>query len=191
MTGHDNVPAIHATEESPTVADMKTIQIAGVNFEAPFKYAEGHVLTAVEAKALNQTRFENLRNNFATTVKASNEGKEGSVSADNLATTFAEYEAAYDFATPGAGGSTSRTLDPIEKEAFGLARDMVKAALAAKGRTYSPPKDASEAEKNTYKAQIAAKVEEVAAREEVVAAAKKNVAARAKSLAAISEGLDL
>ena len=172
------------------MADMKTIQIAGVNFEAPFKYAEGHGLTAVEAKALNQTRFENLRNNFASTVKASVEGKEGALPQDQLAAKFAEYEASYDFATPGTGTGTAR-LDPIEKEAISLARDIVKQALAAKGRSYNPPKEASEDEKAKFKADIAAAVERVAAKDEVVAQAKKNVAARSKSIDAITAGLDL
>lgn len=172
------------------VADLKTIQIAGVNFDAPFKYSAGHVLTEVEAKALNQTRFENLRNNFASTVKASQEGKEGAVPADQLAAKFAEYEAAYDFATPGTGG-TSRSLDPIEKEAINLARDIVKAKLASQGKSYNPPKDATDEQKEAYKAQIAGAVERVAAKDEVIAQAKKNVANRAKSIDAITAGLDL
>lgn len=170
--------------------NLKTIQIAGVNFEAPFKYAAGHVLTEVEAKALNQTRFENLRNNFASTVKASVEGKEGAVAQADLPAKFAEYEAAYDFATPGTGG-VSRTLDPIEKEARALAVELVKQALKAKGRTYTAPKEATDEEKAAYRAQIDAKVEDIASRDEVVAQAKKNVAARSKSLDAIAAGLDI
>ncbi len=172
------------------MADLKTIQIAGVNFEAPFKYAEGHVLTAVEAKALNQTRFENLRNNFASTVKASVEGKEGAVPQDQLAAKFAEYEAAYDFATPGSGTST-RSLDPIEKEARALATEIVKQAFANKGRSWNPPKEASEEQKATDKSQRDAAIESVAGRDEVVPQAKKNVAARSKSLDALAAGLDL
>lgn len=172
------------------MADLKTIQIAGVNFEAPFKYATGHVLTEVEAKVLNQTRFENLRNNFASTVKAANEGKEGALTVDQLPAAFAEYEATYDFATPGTGGG-SRSLDPIEKEAKALATDLIKQALKAKGRSYSAPKDASDEDKAAYRATLDAKIEEIAGRDEVIAQAKKNVAARSKSLDAIAAGLDI
>lgn len=179
--------AAEGTAEGATPS-LKTIQIAGVNFEAPFKYSAGHVLTDVEAKTLNQTRFENLRNNFAKTVKDAK--IEGDTPTDELRAKFAEYEAKYDFAAPGAGG-VSRTLDPIEKEALALARDIVKAALANKGRSYNPPKEATEEQKEAYKAQIAASVEAVAAKDEVIAQAKKNVAARAKSIDAITAGLDL
>lgn len=176
-----------ATETAP---QRKTLMIAGVTFEAPFKYAEGHVLSEVEAKALNQTRFENLRNNFASTVKASIEGKEGAVAQADLPAAFAEYEAAYDFASPSAGGGASRSMDPIEREARNLAVEIVKAKLKEMGRSYSAPRDASDEDKAKYRAQIDSKVEEIAAREEVVAQAKKNVAARSKSLEAISASLD-
>jgi hypothetical protein len=187
MSAPDPAANPNATKE-PIVADLKTIQISGVNFDAPFKYAAGHVLTEVEAKALNQTRFENLRNNFAKQVKDA--GITGDTPTDELKAKFAEYEAAYDFATPGTGTGATR-LDPIEKEAVALARDIVKQALAAKGRSYNPPKDATDEQKEAYKASIAASVESVAAKDEVIAQAKKNVAARAKSIDAITAGLDL
>lgn len=169
---------------------LKNLTISGVNFEAPFKYAEGHVLTAPEARALNQTRFENLRNNFAGRVKASQEGAEGAIPASDLVAKFAEFEAAYDFSTPGTGGGTTR-LDPVEKEAIAIARDVIKQKLAAKGRSYNPPKEATDEQKETYKAQIAEYVQKAAESPEVIALAKKNVANRAKSLDAIGAGLDL
>lgn len=175
-----------ATEDNK----MKNLTISGVNFDAPYKYAEGHVLTEAEARALNQTRFENLRNNFASKVKAAVEGVEGALSVDALPAAFAQFEAGYDFTTPGSGGGVTR-LDPVEKEALALAREAVKAHLAAKGKPYTAPKDATDEQKEAYKAQIAAAVERVAAKDEVVAQAKKNVAARSKSLASITEGLDL
>jgi hypothetical protein len=170
--------------------ELKNLTIAGVNFDAPYKYAAGHVLTEVEAKVLNQTRFENLRNNFASKVKASLEGAEGAIPQAELAAKFAEFEAAYDFATPGAGGGAAK-LDPVEKEAFALAREVVKAKLAAQGRSYNPPKEATDEQKEAYKTQIANAVATVAAKDEVVAQAKKNVAARGKTLDALAAGLDI
>lgn len=169
---------------------MKNLTIAGVNFEAPFKYAAGHVLTESEARALNQTRFENLRNNFASKVKASVEGADGAIPQADLPKAFAEFEAAYDFSMPGAGGGTAR-LDPVEKEALAIAREVVRAKLAKAGKSYNPPKGASPEEAEAYKAQIAAAVERVAASDTVVATAKKNVASRSKALETISDGLDL
>lgn len=171
--------------------EVKTFQIAGVEFTAPFKFAEGHVLTAAEARTLNQTRFENLRNNFAPKVKASLEGKEGAIAQADLPAAFAEFEAAYEFSVPGAGGSTAKALDPIEREAIALAKDIIKQALAAKGKSYNPPKDASEEQKEAYRNQIAEHVANVAAKDEVIAQAKKNVATRQKSLDALTGSLDL
>lgn len=172
------------------MADNKVFTIQGVEFSAPFRYAAGHVLTEIEAKVLNQTRFENLRNNFAGVVKASLEGKEGSIPQADLPAKFAEYEAAYEFAAPGTG-TGARALDPVEKEAKALATELVKAKLKEIGRSYTAPKEATDEEKAAYRAQIDAKIAEVAEREAVVAQARKNVASRAKSLSAIAEGLDL
>jgi len=173
-----------------TNTSLKSLMIAGVTFEAPYKYAPGHVLNDAEARTLNQTRFENLRNNFASKVKASQEGKEGALTADQLAPAFAEFEASYEFSLPGTGGGTVK-LDPIEREAQALAKEIIKNALAAKGRSVNPPKDATDEQKEAYKAQIAEHIANVAAKDEVVAQAKKNVAARQKGVDALTAGLDL
>ena len=170
---------------------LKSLMIAGLTFEAPFKFQAGHVLNEAEARTLNQTRFENLRNNFAPKVKASQEGKEGAIAVADLAAEFAKFEAAYTFSVPGAGGTSSRSLDPIEREALAIARDVVKEKLAAIGRSYNPPKEATDEQKETYRSQIAAKVAEFAAKDEIIALAKKNVANRDKSLSAISASLNL
>lgn len=170
--------------------ETKTLRIADIEFTAPFKYAEGHVLSAIEAKVLNQTRFENLRNNFAATVKASVEGKEGAIPQDQLQAKFAEYEAAYEFSQPGTGG-TKAALDPVEREAISIATDIVKEKMKALGRSWNPPKEASEEQKAAYKAQRDGKVAEIAAHEGVIAQAKKNVNNRSKSLDALAESINL
>jgi len=172
------------------MAETKSIIIQGVSFEAPVPYAEGHTLTGPEARALNQVFHENIRNNFAKTVKASNEGAEGAVAADQLPQAFAAYVDSYSFATPGSG-STRETLDPVEKEARALAKAALTEALKAKGRSINPPKEASDEQKDAYKAQIADKIAEIAQRAEYVEQARKNVKAREKSLATLTEGLDL
>ena len=98
---------------------MNTITIAGKPFNVAPRYAEGHVLTANEASALNQTYFENLRNNFAS------KAKEGADQAQ-----FDEYVQSYQFGVRAAGGSR----DPIEAEAMDLARDSVKDAIRKSGK---------------------------------------------------------
>ena len=52
----------------------KEITIAGQTFAVLQPYAEGHTITEAEAKALNQVRAENVRNNMAGKVKAAAEG---------------------------------------------------------------------------------------------------------------------
>lgn len=105
-----------------------TITIAGKSFDVEPRYAEGHVLTANEASALNQTYFENLRNNFA------GKAKEG---ADQSA--FDEYVSSYQFGVRSAGGSR----DPIESEAMELARESVRDAIKRVGKKISDYKAAA------------------------------------------------
>jgi len=116
------------------------ITIAGQVFTVPVRYAEGHVLTAGEASALNQTYHENLRNNFASNVKAarvvpaeteggeagSRELSESDVAA--LQAKLDEYAAEYQFGVRAAGSSRA-PVDPVEREAISLAKDAVRAAL--------------------------------------------------------------
>ena len=52
-----------------TVTPTQTITIAELQFTVPLRYAEGHVLTAGEANALNQTYLENCRNNLSGRAK--------------------------------------------------------------------------------------------------------------------------
>jgi hypothetical protein len=105
------------------VTETHKLTIAGKTFNVSPRYAEGHTLTANEANALNQTYFENLRNNFAG--KAKDGGDEGSQEA------FAKYAEGYKFGERTGGGGGSR--DPIEVEAMNLARDAVKKAIVKKG----------------------------------------------------------
>ena len=99
-----------------------TITIAGKSFEVSPRYAEGHPLTANEASALNQTFFENLRNNFAS------KAKEGGTQDD-----FNAYVESYQFGVRSAGGSR----DPIEAEAMDLARESVRDAIRKSGKKLS------------------------------------------------------
>lgn len=101
---------------------MSTITIAGRSFSVEPRYAEGHTLTANEAAALNQTYFENLRNNFAGKMKGDTPIPEA-----ELDSKFAEYASSYNFGVRTGGGGGSR--DPIEVEAMSLARDAIKKGI--------------------------------------------------------------
>jgi hypothetical protein len=149
---------------------MKTISISGEAFEVSAPYAEGHTLTAAEAKVLNQTRAENIGNNFRTAVKkALEEGKMTEVRA-----AIAEYDARYEFSMTQA-----RTpIDPIEAEAIKIAKEVVKARIAEK--TGLSVKKYLEIEGNEAKYDAA--VDKVAGQDDTLKLAKKRVAEKKKTL---------
>jgi len=139
MSKTNHATAETATEVAPVAT--QTLLIQGVSFIGPAPYAEGHVLTASEASVMNQTYGENLRNNFATKVKAAKDlavkattGVEGIEPSDTLsaetlsalAAEFAAYAAAYVF----HGKRTAKApLDPVGKEAHKIAKSLVLEAL--------------------------------------------------------------
>lgn len=138
----------------------KTITIAGKTFDVSTPYEEGHTLTAAEAKALNQVRCENIRNNMAKAVK---EGVEAGKSDAELAQEVATYDAEYVFTLASTGGR--RVMDPVEKEARTLAKEAIKQKLAADGRKL----------KDIEKEKLEEAIATVAARDEVIKLAKQNV----------------
>lgn len=127
----------------PAAPGTMHISIKGRTFTAQAPYSEGHVLTAAEALTLNQTRSENLRNNFSTTIeKAVKAAETAGVAVDEVAlqATFAAYEADYVF----SGKRQARApTDPVLAEAHKLARVKI-AELARKknvdSKTFSKEK---------------------------------------------------
>lgn len=122
------------------------ITVQGLTFPLPeARYHEGHVCTAPEASALNQTFAENLRNNFASKLKAKLELVAKDLKPEDidpqivsdLRAEFLEYAASYTF-----GFRTPRViLDPVEHEARKLAKQTVLSALRQKSidsKTVSP-----------------------------------------------------
>jgi hypothetical protein len=103
------------TPESATEAAPATqpITIKGLRFKVSSPYSAGHVCTEGEARALNQTRLENLRNNLA--LKA----KDGALTQADVDA----YAASYVFGERTGG---LRTHDPIEAEALEIARRLVR-----------------------------------------------------------------
>jgi hypothetical protein len=172
------------------MSDQKTKLIAGESFLISQPYLEGHVLTAAEAKTLNQVRSENIGNNMRTQVKEALEARDGGDSSkyDALAAAVAKYDAEYTFAMGGSGVSTRR-LDPIEREARAIATDLIRADLAAKGRKITQVPEGLT--KDEWEAKLDTTRELLMAREDVLKAAKKRVADKEKLIAGDASELGL
>lgn len=163
----------------------KEITIAGVTFAVLQPYVAGHTITEAEAKALNQVRAENIRNNCASKVKAATEGtaKEGEPTVETIEAYVAEYDAGYEFTLASVGGG-KRPTDPVEVEAMRIARDQFSAFAASKKLTVKAIKEAKGEE------WVNSKLAELAERPENIKEAKRRVDARNKSAEAALEGLD-
>ncbi|MBM61934.1 MAG: hypothetical protein CL484_03160 [Acidobacteria bacterium] len=186
------------TEATPST---KAITIQGVEFEVSQPYAEGHTCTEAEAKALNQTRAENIRNNMAKTVKEANaeagkddEGNQkplAKAKLNELAKSVAEYDAEYEFTLASVGGGRA-SRDPIEIEANRIARASITASLKADGRTLkSVTHDADGNEIDGAKERLAEAIAKVAAKPQVIEAARKAVKEREQLASADLSGLDI
>lgn len=171
-------------------ASKKTIVIQGLDFQVSWPYAAGHTCTEAEAKALNQTRKENLANNFAKRVKdakALDEKNGNTAETAKLASEFEKLDAEYEFTL--ANVSAAAKLSPVDREARSMAKAAIVANLASKGRKLSDvPAGLT---KDEWEAKVAARIEEIAAQDNVIAAAKKQVAAKEKAISAVSLDLGL
>jgi hypothetical protein len=121
------VPTI--TNETP----RDSITIAGNTFQVAKPYAEGHTLTPNEAAALNQVFAENIRNNFAKTVKDATEA--GTFDLEVFQSKLDEYVEEYEFGVRTGGGG--RSGDPVMVEAMSIARDLVRKAIVKQGHKLS------------------------------------------------------
>lgn len=120
--------------EGNTASEAVSLTIQGLVFPLPrpLPYAEGHVLNANEATALNQTWLENIRNNQAGAVKKAMEGlPEGQALPEEkmaeLLAKFNDYANTYTFAQR----SIRTPLDPVGTEARKIAKAQLTAALRA------------------------------------------------------------
>ena len=113
----------------------EAITIQGLEFKVPSPYEEGHVLTADEASVLNQTFHENLRNNFASSVKKVKD-EHGEDLPDTARTElqeeFDEYAKDYKFGVRRSGARAPS--DPIEAEAFKMVKEAIRNKLKEQGR---------------------------------------------------------
>lgn len=126
---------------SEVPAGPSQLKIQGLLFPFVSRYAAGHVLTAEEALVLDQTLAENLRNNFASKIRAKSEEIAKATPEGEAPRSFTEeertalqnefqaYASSYVFRAPRAG---SGPVDPIERTARKMAKELVMTALAAK-----------------------------------------------------------
>jgi hypothetical protein len=160
---------------------QKTIN--GLQFEITEPYAEGHTVSAIEARVLNQTRAENIGNNTRAKIK---EMQEANASEQEISDYVSSIDTDYQFTA--AGVSASRKLDPVEREAVKIARDLLRSHLASSGRKLTvAPEGMSDEE---WDDKVAGEVERIAGLDEVVKAAKKNVDAKNKQAATLAEALE-
>lgn len=109
------------------------ITISGFSIALPIRFVEGHVCSANEAKALQQTFTENVRNNMAKLVaKAKADAGPDGLSPEATAELhgkITDYAISYQF----AARQRAEPVDPIEREARKLARQAYVDALKGKG----------------------------------------------------------
>ena len=111
------------SKETPT----RQFVIQGKTFDVIAPFAEGHACTAAEAGVLNQTLAENVRNNMASRVAKAVEDETFDQAA--MQAQIDEYLEEYEFGVRRGRGP----VDPIEREALVIAKDIVKDALRKGG----------------------------------------------------------
>jgi len=155
------------------MADTKEITVQGILVEVSQPYAEGHKITEAEAKALNQTRAENVSNNVRAKIKDMIESAGGDKEkvAAEARKLVAERDAEYEFTLASVGGGATR-LDPLTKECRSLAKNYVAGKIKEKGLTQ---KQYTEEHGEDAIKELVAKVAE---NEQIVKLAKKNLADR-------------
>lgn len=97
--------------------------IAGRKIELNAPYEPGHVLSDIEAKVLNQTWVENVRNNTAKKLES------GEIDEDDVLA----YAASYTFAQRGMRAAVE--VDPVEEEFRAQAMEFIKAVLRRQGKS--------------------------------------------------------
>lgn len=156
--------------------------INGIAYEISQPYAEGHVVTEAEARVLNQTRAENIGNNLRAKLK---EMAEAGATPEELASLVAEKDGEYVFTL--AGARASRQLDPYEREAIKIAREMLREHLAESGRKLTVAPEGLTQEE--WDEKVETEVDRIAALDDVVKAATQRVDARKKQAEKLKSAL--
>lgn len=152
---------------------MPSLTIAGLEFDLPTRYAEGHLCTSTEAGELESLRRSRIASNFAKVIERMRDTPGESLGAGARAVheAFAAYAASYVLGAP-------RGTDPVTREATRLATDLALEELRKRG------KKRGEVDDGAWTAAVA----RLAASPAVLAEARTRVEASRKIL---SEALDL
>lgn len=117
----------------------------GVNVSVAQPYAEGHVLTSLEAEKLNHVLADNVRTSLMAKIKKALEA--GDIDASALSKEFQAYADAYSFTVR----APKAAADPVAKEANKIAKEQVLAAIRKKGGN---PADYSAEQISEYVAKV-------------------------------------
>jgi len=117
----------------------------GINVSVAQPYAEGHVLTALEAEKLNHVLADNIRTSLIAKIKRAVE--EGKADVVALSKEFQAYADAYSF----TARAPKAAADPVAKEANKIAKEQVLAAIRKKGGN---PADYSAEQISEYVAKV-------------------------------------
>lgn len=164
------------------MAEAKSKTINGLEFTISQPYDAGHPLTEAEARALNQTRSENIGNNVRAKIK---EMQEKGESESAIAAYVAEVDGKYEFTL--ANVAASRKLDPIEREARSIAKELLKGHLASTGRKLTVAPEGLTQEE--WDEKVEGEIDRIAASEQVLKQAKKNVDAKKKTADSLMEAI--
>ena len=163
------------------MTDTKQITVQGVLVDIDQPYESGHTITEAEAKALNQTRSENIGNNVRKAVKELVDAGGDSTGIQKAAQKLvSEKDKGYEFTLASIGGGGAR-LDPLTKECHAIARNFIGAKLKELGKTQKQYLEANGEDA------IKIKVAELAEHPEILKAAKKALAERAKVAESVPE----
>ena len=157
------------TPEVEAPVETVPFLIAGETVDIPVAYKEGYRLTDMEARVLNQTRNEGIRNNTAKFFKAAAEGK---YSVDEAKAKVLEYAKTYQV-SQGRSGKT-----PLEREIEAVAKATLEFKVTAKGKKVS----------DYSKEDIEKNMAMLRAHPAVIASARKNLESR---VAKVNTGLEI
>ena len=114
---------------------QKPIVIAGITFNAPLRYVEGHQLTGNEAAALNSLFHSDLAAHMRRIIGKEDQPQGGESFAastiERLQSQFREAIERHNFAPKGPVNS----FDPVQQLAMELALPALRAAIIKKGQT--------------------------------------------------------
>ena len=148
----------------------RELSILGLTFEIDAPFAEGQVINAAEAHALNQTRAENISNLVRKKLAELRGEAWNDASIAAAGELVAKVNEKYEFGVRQSGGPRATAASPLERECIAIAKAVLAEKMKAKGEK---PSDYT-------KEAIAEAISALAENPKIVAMAKKRIEERAK-----------